>query len=81
MLESVILQQNWENTPLIGSVDDVSEYIAENGLGLYVADGHHPNTSDKKVIIQYPQWSDGTSHNPMSKFRTWITLCQSLELG
>lgn len=80
LLESVIPQQNWENIPLIGSVDDVSEYIAENGLGLYVADGHRPNSSDKKVIIQYPQWSDGTSHNPMSKFRTWITAANTGKL-
>ncbi len=50
--------------------------VTEAGLGVYVADGRATNEEGKPeggdVAVLYPQWSDGTLHNPASLMRTEI---------
>ena len=49
------------------------ELSTDEGLGVYVADGRKSDSDKSNVTVQFPQWSDGTRHNPISRRRTEAT--------
>jgi len=75
-LRKTIEGKDWERVPVPSRFSDIEgrHVVADNGLGLYVADGRNPdsNNSGRDVIVKYPQWSDGTEHNPMSQVRARV---------
>ena len=75
-LRKTIEEKDWEKVlaPPGFSAIEGRHIVADNGLGLYVADGRNPDSdnSGRDVIVKYPQWSDGTEHNPMSQVRARV---------
>lgn len=83
-LRKTIDEKDWERASVPPGFNDIEgrHIVADNGLGLYVADGRNPDSdnSGRDVIVKYPQWSDGTEHNPMSQVRARVlaTLTEKL---
>ena len=75
-LRKMINAKDWERVPVPPRFSDIEgrHVVADNGLGLYIVDGRNPDSdnSDRKVIVKFPQWSDGTKHNPMSQVRARV---------
>lgn len=75
-LRKTIDEKDWEKVLAPPGFSDIEgrHIVADNGLGLYVADGRNPDSdnSAREVIVKYPQWSDGTEHNPMSQVRARV---------
>ena len=63
-LRKTIDEKDWERVPAPPRFSDIEGHhiVADNDLGLYMADGRNPDSdnSDREVIVKYPQWSDGT---------------------
>lgn len=75
-LRKTIEENDWEKVPAPPGFNDIEgrHIVADNGLGLYVADGRNPDSdnSARGVIVKCPQWSDGTKHNLMSRARARV---------
>ena len=72
-LRKMINEKDWKKVPVPPGFSDIEgrHIVAENGLGAYVVDGR-PQGDAKKATLIYPQWSDGTLHNPMSRRRAEV---------
>jgi len=67
-------EKDWSQAPKPNGWDDVAceRIIADNNLGVYVANACQGDVNGKATII-LPQWSDGTLHNPLSQERAKAT--------
>ena len=67
-------EEDWSQVPKPNGWDYVvcERIVADNNLGVYVADARQGDTNGKTTII-LPQWYDGTLHNPLSQERAKAT--------
>lgn len=67
-------EEDWSQVLKPNGWDDVTygRIITDNNLGVYVADARQGDANGKATII-FPQWSDGTLHNPLSQERAKAT--------
>ena len=77
-LRKMINEKDWKKVPVPPGFNNIKvrHIVADNGLGLYVADGRQtddPRKNDRNTTVILPPWADGTYHNPISQARAKVT--------